>query len=646
MSKLFIFSFLILFSATSVAQPSNNRAEQREDYLYLSKQLDKKNISDEQARKLNKRLDKLTDYPLYPYLAYKVIRKDLAKKSITDINSFINRYKGLPFINRFRLQALTAKHKVKNWHDVLNLYRDGDNVKYHCMQLDARYHSKDKSLAIAQMHNIFATGDSLPKSCDKMLKHWKQAGHQTAKRTMNRIKLALVARNKTLAKYLAKSLSRQDRATFDYWLKLFNQPQRLQDADYWQQRGRFANAIMTVAAERLIHQKLDKAILIENKIKHHIGFTDTIKKNLLNRLAIRAIVNNKGALDHWLEVLSWDALSKGKQSQVLRHLVGDSDWQRIMALHTTHQEANSATLEWQYWYAISLEMTGKVKQSNQLLQQIATKRRYYGFLASDKLNLPYSLNHRSLPVNEQLVQQLNDNPYLIRAYELYTIKKNLAARREWYQMVKPMSEEQRITAAQIAHQWGWHNRAIITLTMTEQRDDLDLRFPMPHMKSFKKEAKRTDMSLSWPLAIARQESAFMTRAHSHVGATGLMQLMPGTAKLQAKRERIKYHSRAQLLKPSFNIRLGMGYLKGLLTKFDGNLAVAAAAYNAGPHRVKHWVKKDLPQAQWVETIPYRETREYVKNILAYSVIYQHHLKQQAAMPTAGIIPNRMAINSQ
>ena len=135
----------------------------------------------------------------------------------------------------------------------------------------------------------------------------------------------------------------------------------------------------------------------------------------------------------------------------------------------------------------------------------------------------------------------------------------------------------------------------------------------------------------------------MADASSSAGAMGLMQLLPATAKRQAKRSKVKYKGRSTLLQPNTNIRLGTGYLAAMLDNFDDNLAIAAAAYNAGPHRVKRWLTEELPQDRWVESIPFRETRSYVKNVLAYTVIYQNHLKHPADLPQQDINPAVMAI---
>lgn len=639
--RLAIFSCSLAMTASAHAADTIETQRQQFDDARLK--LDKLSARKTVPQSLRKQIDDLKDYPLYPYLQLSLFKRNLEKRSVKDIEGFLNTYKKLPFKHSLRVLALRKKFKRKQWQDVIALYRPGDKTSYQCMQLTALYKSKQKSKALSQVESIWLSGTSLPKQCDFIIKRWQKAGKQTSALTMQRIELTLEKRQGRLAKYLAKSLNAKDKKTYLYWKKLYNKPQMVSNSHYWKKRGHFANVAMKIAIERLTYRDIAKAMTLIGKIKNHIGFTEKVRAQLINNISLRAMLKDKESAETALTHIDWALLNASKQEQILRHLVGDSQWPLIAALYSKHYRQKDAPIEWQYWYASSLENMGNTQRANALYQEIAKKRRYYGFLASDKLGINYSLNHQALNKDQRIIDDLNKNDYLQRAKEFYLLGDDLPARREWYQLVKPLSEEQRIAAAHIAHDWQWHNRAIITLTMTEQRNDLNLRFPMPHKDDFQTQAKKQDMTLSWPLAIARQESAFLKDATSSAGARGLMQLLPGTAKLQAKKDGVLYYSRKQLHEPALNIKLGTAYLSAMLARFDNNLAVAAAAYNAGPHRVKHWVKEELAQDQWVETIPYRETRSYVKNVLAYAVIYQHHLAQQQKLPSSAIDPSRMGL---
>ena len=160
-------------------------------------------------------------------------------------------------------------------------------------------------------------------------------------------------------------------------------------------------------------------------------------------------------------------------------------------------------------------------------------------------------------------------------------------------------------------------------------DDLELRFPLAFADTFKENAKARDIDLNWAYAIARQESAFAEHARSRVGARGVMQLMPGTARTISRELGRPSPKVQELHNPIVNIEMGSYYLGRLLKDFGGNHILATAAYNAGPERIRRVLarqKEPLPADIWIENLPYGETREYIKSVLAFSVVYGLKLK--------------------
>ena len=233
------------------------------------------------------------------------------------------------------------------------------------------------------------------------------------------------------------------------------------------------------------------------------------------------------------------------------------------------------------------------------------------------------------------------------AQELYNLGRLLEANREWYNAKQALSTDQQQLAARLAHNWGWHLQAIIIAAQTEDWDNITHRFPQPYASLFRSQAQKQGLDLSFPIAIARQESAFLSSARSHAGARGLMQLMPATAKQTAKRHQVSYKTISELNNPMTNVTLGSAYLSDMMKKFDQNPAYAAAAYNAGPHRVTRWLKErgHLPLDVWIETIPFSETRKYVQNVLAYRVIYDRLDGRQAQLMTERQLA-QVALNQQ
>jgi len=631
---------LISAYGNALTLPSQDPYQQQRQ-LFSSASLD---IEQQRLDEADKKILQLKDYPLLPYIQFKRLKVELAQQPLVDINQFIYRYTALPLARQIRLNALTAKAKLGRWSEVIELYRQGDSISYQCRYLQAKYHQGEQKLVLNKINDIWLTGSSLPNTCDPLLAAWQTAGHKTDDLIWQRIALTLDNRKLALAKYFAKSLTKPSQEKFSYWLKLYGNSQNLSQAHYWKNSGDFATSMLKIGTERLIYQYPVQALKLWSRIKKSARFSNELTDHLFNKLAVRLLHKNVPQ-QIALNKFNWPLLTKSQQAQTLRALVTQKRWPDIRASYQQQPQLNTE-LDWQYWYATALEKQGQHVEAETIYQKLATKRRYYGFLASDKLNSPYQLNHQPLATSKAEVTAIKLRPATLRAQELLRLNRIIEARREWYHQLKKLSESQRLAAAKLAADWQWHNRAIITLTMTKQLDDLDIRFPQPHLEAFTQEAQFNNIVTSWPLAISRQESAFMTNARSRVGAMGLMQLMPGTAKLQAKASEVSYQDKSQLFTPAFNIKLGTAYLTQMLANFDNNIAVAAAAYNAGPHRVRRWVKNELPQDQWVETIPFRETRNYVKNILAYIVIYQHQLELPSQLPSNKITPSLMKINNK
>ena len=275
-----------------------------------------------------------------------------------------------------------------------------------------------------------------------------------------------------------------------------------------------------------------------------------------------------------------------------------------------------------------------------MLQALATERSFHGFLAADALHLDYSLKNRSITATDAELAELQRRyPALLRAGELLRAQLIYDARREWSFGTRDLAPRDLECAALLAHQWNWHDRAIFTAGRSGHLDDLELRFPVLHAQEVVRVATPLQIDPSWVMGVMRQESAFIVDVRSAAGALGLMQLMPGTGADMARALKLPKPNSADLLRADTNIRLGSQYLKQTLDSL-GNKVLATAAYNAGPGRVRRWLPdtQPMPAALWVDTIPFSETRGYVRNVLAFATIYDTRLQRpitplQVRMPT-------------
>ena len=222
---------------------------------------------------------------------------------------------------------------------------------------------------------------------------------------------------------------------------------------------------------------------------------------------------------------------------------------------------------------------------------------------------------------------------MLRAFELYKVNELTSARKEWHYATRDWAPEQFIAGAKLAEAHGWYQQAIISMAKAQAWNDLNTRFPLAHEELFQQQADVSDIDVNLLTAIARRESAFASDAKSSAGALGLLQLLPSTGKKTARKLGLRVN-RYDLLTPNYSIKLGAAYLSELLDEFNGNRLLACAAYNAGPHRVKKWLKRlenAVPSDVWIETIPYKETREYVQNVMTYAVIYGYRRGKQGSL---------------
>lgn len=260
------------------------------------------------------------------------------------------------------------------------------------------------------------------------------------------------------------------------------------------------------------------------------------------------------------------------------------------------------------------------------LALLAKERSFYGFMAADFLNRPPSLNIRKITVTPKELAQIEAIPAVARARELDAMGYTSQSQREWKVGIRHLSKHQRSVAAKLAQNYGWHAQAMLTAAQSDGLNDIALRFPRLHQNTILSEARSYGIDPHWVMSVIRQESAFNAEAKSPVGAMGLMQLMPETAKEVSKKVGVRLKNNEMLLMPNTNIKFGTYYLSEILEKFDNNLVLATAAYNAGPTRVKGWLPTEEMKGDiWVESIPIKETREYVKNIMTYQLIYQYQM---------------------
>jgi soluble lytic murein transglycosylase len=283
---------------------------------------------------------------------------------------------------------------------------------------------------------------------------------------------------------------------------------------------------------------------------------------------------------------------------------------------------------WTYWYGRALAAQGEQAGSRAYYLRIAGQTDFYGLLANEELGYVGTLPETSHVPSDEDVAAAEREPGLARAMELFRLGMRTEGVREWLFTIRGLDDHKLLAAAELARRAEIYDRAINTADRTVRTHNFALRYPVPYRDVFRQYAKTQDLDEAWVLGLVRQESRFITEARSGVGAAGLMQLMPRTAKYVAAKIGLRSYQPQRVTEVKTNINLGTGYMKMVLEQL-GHPVLASAAYNAGPGRARRWRDaKPLEGAIYAESIPFAETRDYVKKVMANSVFYAALLEKK------------------
>jgi soluble lytic murein transglycosylase len=583
-------------------------------------------------------LAELEHYPLKPYLEYNYISRRLSRLPAKDIAAFQRDYPGSYLadkLNRRWVEKLALQGK---WADVVDQYQaDNATTELTCYYLRGRITEGDKT-AYSDVAEVWNVGHSQPKACDPLFANWMKQGGMTDAIAWQRFVKAMDSRQRSLARYVTKLMSPDTKALAELYDEVDRNPRALNDMARFGKQSADMQQIILHGLQRLSLRDAELANELWHRYDAQQLFADNARLETQRYIAVRLLRQGHTAETEALIKATPALNSEDLVEWLVRDALRNLDWHRVNKWIAMLPPKARASERWRYWQARALENTGGAsEQITTLYQLVSQTRSFYGFLSADRLKVPYELVDKPATVDAVTRDQVATIGGVQRARELFILGKALDARREWYHTTRKLDEPQIIAAGKLAESWGWHRNGIQAMIQIRYWDDLELRFPLAYQEHVNTTAKDLSVAPHLLFAIARQESAFTADARSSAGALGLMQLLPSTAKQTAHRSGMSF-STYDLLEPATNIALGGRYLNQLLDQFDGNRILAAAAYNAGPNRVKQWLSKSksasLPYDVWIETIPYRETRGYVQNVLSYSVIYGYRLGEAKPFITA------------
>lgn len=557
----------------------------------------------------------LADYPLVQYLDYEALIGQVHDLKPHEAKAFLTAAAGTPLHDRFRHAYLLHKGRDRHWDSFLSVAdRAPRDVELQCYYYRAQRTVGDVNDAWQGAAALWNVGQSQDDACDILFERWMVEGPGPDEALIwSRALKAFDARTPHLIRYLKRFASPQLAVLLNELDAVYRRPDLLVTAVY--AADLYHAQLVTVGIRRLARVNPGQA---RNALENSRGsqpFTD-LQLQAMEALIVRhSLFAQNAAPEPWV-VETLARLRNDELTEIyLRHHIQEADWVAVSEglawlSHDVRQDD-----KWRYWLAKTQMSLSDKESAEKTLSDLAQKRSYYGFLAAQRLEQPYQLSSAASAAETSF-----SDPAVARVSELLVLGEDEAARLEWRTLIARLSNTQKVAAARIAKERDWNYYAIHAANSAGAWDQLELRFPEAFKSIFNTYAKVESVSITELLSIARRESAMDPLARSPVGALGLMQVMPTTGKMVARQKGIPYE-RSQLQQAEYNVAIGAHYYRGLMDRFSQHRPKALAGYNAGPHRIGRWVTAEVPTDQWIESLPFKETREYVQNVLAYAVIY-------------------------
>lgn len=590
---------------------------------------------------------RLRGHILEPYTAYYQLRPQL-EGTTTDaasVQKFLVSYQDSPLSDQLKSEWLKALGKTQQWELFAQWYPEliSTNSELICYSFQQRLAAYDDS-AYDEARSVWFDARDLPESCTPVFEALANAGVITVEDIWARLRLALEAGNVSVAKRINRYLPKDQSLSEPKLKAATDNPLRYLEKHRNEIITRADREIALFAMLRLIRGGPDQAYAYWQKVRER--FDEGEQAFFMVRLADQAARKLSPRALGWFMEAGANApvtLTDAQLGWKVRAALRAGNWAIVLETIDAMSEQEREAGVWRYWKARALQADGKTIEANAILAPLSIEHNFYGQLAEEELGVTIGVPAESYKATAKEIAAIERLPGIRRALALYRLNLRTEATREWIWAIRGFDDQQLLATAEVAHLNGIYDRAINTADKTVQHHDFSLRFLAPHRDALRNLLKQQELDEAWVYGLIRQESRFISDARSSAGAMGLMQLMPATAKWVSTKLGTGKFQKNRVNEVNTNLTLGTYYLKHVLTLLDNQPLLASAAYNAGPSRARQWRdEKPLEGAIYAETIPFSETRDYVKKVMSNSMYYAHTFGHQvtALKHRLGLVPSR------
>ena len=565
------------------------------------------------------------------YVEYWALRLQIDRADRGDIERFLKKYSGTAIGDRMRVDWLKLLGKTGDW-DAFNAVSNGfdtDDNEVACYRttLAGRGEAKD-FVPIAKG----VWDERLTESCAEAFATLARRQEVSVDDVIWRFRTVADGGTFLAGSRVAEVLPEGIAPAADVLQRAHSSPEAFLNAGLaWSSRGRREAALY--ALTRLARSDASKARAVWFGMRGK--FTEEEQRYAAGQLAY----TSARRLDSE-EAIAWfkragdegvlTRLGDWQAAWIARAALRTGAWPEVLRAINAMSVSSSGQGDpaWRYWKARALTELSDKTGAQALYVELAKEFNFYGLLAAEQINvlLPTrdALKAGAVKPSAEDLKRFDQSAAAKRVLKLSELGLRADAAREWYSVVKEFNDADSLIAAEWMRRKGIWDRSINTAERTKAKHDFGLRYQMPYANEIQKAATQAALDQGFVFGLIRQESRFWTEAVSSAGALGLMQVMPSTGKWIASKMKANDYRPSQLIDVNVNTGFGTFYLRNVLDQMGGSEPMAAASYNAGPGRARAWrADTALEGAIYAESIPFTETRDYVKKVLANAVWYSH-----------------------
>ncbi|MYM40602.1 lytic transglycosylase domain-containing protein [Duganella qianjiadongensis] len=608
---------LLALTLTAHAEDIGDDGRRADDAFLLLRDA----VRQDDAAKADFYANRLASYSIPSYVDYYRLKPRLKDASSAEIRDFMKRYEGQAIVDRLRNDWLLELGRKRDWasfDEQLPLFVLNDDVQVKCYALQSRALKGHKVASDAR--EVLTAPNGYGEPCAGLIATLYAAGQFNIDDLYAQLRLS--------GEYNATGQARRIVALLNG-----NEKRAVQAVDLpaialtkGVGSGRTEHEIFIVALGRMAKTSVKLATLALQRAASKLSAQE--QQEAWAAIALQSSYTLAPETGDYWHKSQGAALSIDQLQWKTRIALRKGDWKTVRQTIRAMPASLRGEAAWVYWLARAQMAESGSTQPNgeaaQLLRSIADQPNFYGQLAGEELGKLVTIPLPGQPISQAEVAPFAGNPNFQRALKFFSMRLRFEGTREWNWGLRGLSEREHLAAAEFARQNNILDRMVNTSDRTRLQVDYTQRFPAPHNDIMHPTTQTLGLDKAWVYGLIRQESRFIMDAQSHVGASGLMQVMPSTGRWVAKKIGLTDFAQEMLSDVRTNILLGANYMNMVLGNMDGSQVLATAAYNAGPGRLRSWrstLDKPMEGAVFIESIPFFETRVYVKNVMSNTAYY-------------------------